>query len=236
MKSYQLYGIDEFPTLRLGGVDVTQNQLTLWGHQEEIQTRLKFFQKDVAGFEVWKVESKIPVRVFGIIKFWDSRENQIVERDFHEYLRPVEFYAYVHREDKFVMFRETKKVCRGVFEHIKKKSDTIALREKRVDFSLLRARTKKYSAAWFKKVSANIHAEGLTGDGVEDDPRFKELVAYAPLSSLTVKFKLFDADHRIQITRDAAVVLVQQYESEKTELELVLEFKRAILQNVWKDK
>src|SRR5687768_3889069 len=135
MKAYQFYEIEAFPKLRLGGVDVTQNQMSLWVQNEEIQTKAKYIQKDLAGFEVWRMESKIPVRVFGIVKLWDPRENEVVERTFNEYLRPVDFYAYVQRDENIVMFQADRKVCRGVFDHIKKKSSTIALREKRVDFA-----------------------------------------------------------------------------------------------------
>lgn len=61
-------------------------------------------------------------------------------------------------------------------------------------------------------------------------------MAYAPLSSLTVEFKHSGAEHRIQIARQAAVVLVQQYDSDKIELELALAFKQKILQNVCQDR
>lgn len=209
--------------------------MSLFGENESIETEVSMVQPDAFhGLDLLHIRSQIKVPRYGIIKFYDINEKAIVQKAFHEYLRPVDFQAYLSLPLKVCIFRAAKDVVKAVHRHLTDETSEINLVLKDIDFSKLTPQFTKYHGAWFSNVNNRIHSEGLSGNDVQDDARFRELLQTAELSNVTIPFSHGDSVHNVMITRRGSLVLKNQYKDEADELGIVLEVKKKILDMAWK--
>jgi hypothetical protein len=233
MKTYQIYEAPVFPQMNLGDHDVTTSQLAMFGANEEVSTRVTKVRVDIEGFDEFRVQSQIRIATYGVIRYYDAIRRETVTKEFSEYLKPVDFLMYHHPAERFVALQNPRKVCDAVKDNVNRQSQTIRWRDRRVDFATVRQNHAEFAGAWFRQVSANIHAEGLHGENVQNDPRFQELLEIAEMSSLTLRYNYDAAHHKVMITKQSAVVFQQAYPTVEIELALLLSVKQAILDKAW---
>lgn len=233
MKTYQVFEVTDFPEFQLGEAKEFETVLSMFGDTQTIKTTLRKTSPDIEGFEQYRIQSEVRVATFGLIRYFDNSLNQYVNRKFSEYLKPVDFSAYLLRSESIVAFQCPHKVAKEVQKHLVGETVRVGLNAKRIDFDRVRQHHDTFAGAWFRKVSANICAEGLHGTDVQIDPRFKELLKIAELSNLTLRYDYEAVHHNVMITRDCAVVFQQVYPNIEIELALLKSVKQAILANAW---
>lgn len=236
MKPYQFYTVNKILTLKPGDSVRNHVQLTLFGEDEDIETKVTMERKNYEGsLALMRVESSVRHQTFGYIRsFIESEKRKI---DFNEYLQPVDFPAYYDQEEKIIVFQSPKKVCKGVMAHLRDKACDIDLQEMEVNFTELAKIHSEYLAAWFRGVSSRVQAAGLSGNQIQDDLLFKNLSQVGQLSNVTIPWKFDGAEHSIMITNMAGIVLVHNYQNNiGFELQLVMDVYDKILKKVWLPK
>ncbi|MFA6173466.1 MAG: hypothetical protein WC701_07235 [Kiritimatiellales bacterium] len=184
MKPYQFYVVDKMPALAQGESVKNPIQLTLTGEDEEVDTVITFESENFeGGLDQYRIKSEIKYSTMGYIKTMVGSSRQRV--DFTEYLKPVDFYAFYSQERNALLFQAPKRECRGVYCHLKK-SKNIALKAMQVDFGKVMQLQQEYLGAWFRRVSARVHAAGISGEQIQDDPLYKDLSKIGALSNVTL--------------------------------------------------
>lgn len=236
MKPFQFYTVNRFPKLKVGESASTVVQLTLFGEGEDVETNIMMEKPDFEGpLDLLRVKSEIKHETYGFIKtIIDSKRKKL---DFSEYLEPVDFQAYYATQKKLVIFQAPKKVCRGVMANLNAGDCGVKLVEMVVDFAKVMELCSEYLAAWFRGVSSRVRSAGIHGEQIQQDGLFKKLLKDGVLSNVTIPWKLDDAEHRVMITANGGVVLVQDYKANLgLELKIVMDVHEKLLSKVWEEK
>jgi hypothetical protein len=236
MKPFQLYTVDRFPRLAPGDSAATQYQMTFSGEGEDVHTTVTMQKRDFEGsLDSLRVQSEVKHETYGFIKtLVDSTRRRL---EFYEYLQPVDFHAYYAAQKKIVIFQAPKKVCKGVLSNLQRSESGIALIEMRVEFPKVLELVDEYLGAWFKGVSARVRTAGLSGDQIQHDRLFKNLLVDGKLSNVVIPWEFEGSTHRIMITEHGAIVLVQDYKSNLgLELRIVMDVLDRLLKLVWEPR
>lgn len=234
MKPYQFYVVDKMPSLAQGESVKNPIQLTFTGADEEIDTIITLESESFeGGLDQYRIQSEIKYNTMGYIKTLVGSNRQ--RFDFTEYLKPVDFYAFYSRERKALLFQAPKRECRGVYCHLKK-STNIVLKEMQVDFGKVMQLQQEYLGAWFRGVSARVHAAGISGEQIQDDPLYKDLSKIGELSNVTLPWNFNGNIHKVMVTASGAIILIQTYSNIGLELALAMDVYDRLLTNVWVEK
>lgn len=236
MKPFQFYTVARFPKLKVGESIGTVIQMTLSGEGEDVQTKVTLERPDFEGpLDLLRIQSEIKHETYGFIKtIIDSKRKKL---DFSEYLEPVDFQAYYATQKKLMIFQAAKKVCRGVLPNLHSGDCGVKLIEMIVDFAKVLELCSEYQGAWFRGVSSRVRAAGIHGEQIQQDGLFKKLLKDGVLSNVTIPWKMDEAEHRVMITANAGVVLVQDYKANLgLELKIVMDVYERLLSQVWEVK
>lgn len=236
MKPYQFYMVRRFPDLAAGASVRTHFQMTFSGEGEDVETSLTLENPSFEGsLAHLRIQSEVKHETFGFIKKVIDHKRQ--RFDFSEYLQPVDFPAYYDESKKIVIFQASKKVCRGVVSNLRANPCGVEVVEMVVDFSKVLDLCNEYFGAWFRGVSSRVRAAGLSGDQLQDDALFKKLLKDGELSNVTIPWMFDNVEHRIMVTRGAAIVLIQDYKTNQgLELRLASDVFDKLLSKVWEEK
>jgi hypothetical protein len=236
MTPFQFYVAKRFPRMKAGENVVTQVQMTTTGEDEPVRTEITSVQpKYEQGLSLLQIKSEVRHEVLGYIKVI-RQENKRERIDFHEYLEPVDFYAYHDHKRKIVMFQAPRVVCKGVFGNLAANSADVALQEMEVDFSLVLQECRQFLGAWFRRVSTRVNSAGLSGNQIQNDNLFRYLAKFGHLSNVTIPWVLSGVEHKVMITQRGSIVLVQNYKDKAIELQLVLDVYDKLLSKVWRPR
>lgn len=235
MKPFQFYLVKQMSDLKPGDVIRNQVQMTFSGEAEDVRTVIKLEAENYEGdLALLRVSSSIRHETIGYIK--KLIENQRRKIDFVEYLQPVDFKAYLNRDQQLMIFQAPKRTCRGVVSHLRESPCALELAEVEVDFSKVMQMMSEYLGAWFRGVSSRVRTAGLTGDQIQDDKLFQTLSKVATLSNVTIPWDFDGAEHPVMVTSRGAVVLVRNYQDIGLELGLVMDVQERLLQRVWHER
>lgn len=238
MKTYQFYVVKQFPNLKEGQHTRTSYQMTFDGEGEDVQTTISLNKRDFHGpLDLLRVQSQIKHQTWGFVRRVIASKRETIR--FDEFFEPVDFSAFHGNRDKIVIFSAAKDVCRGVYRNVSKSSAEVKLLEMTVDFGAVLERVPftAFQGAWFRKVSPKISAAGLHGDDIQSDRWFKRLLVEGELSNLTLFWELDGVQHKIMITKSAAVVFVHDFNSDQgIELTVAMDVYERLLKHVWSVK
>lgn len=236
MKPYQFYKIRRFPNVERGKAVKNEIQLTFSGQGESVATTLTLENPEFEGsLGLMRVQSEIKHQTFGFIKTVVNHERR--KFDFTEYLEPVDFPAYIDRKREVIIFQAPKKTSKGVLSNLRANPSGVELVEMKVDFGKLLDHCSEFFSAWFRGVSARVHAANLSGDQIQDDALFKKLLKDGDISNVTIPWQLDGAEHRVMITGSGAIVLVQDYQNNQgIELQIVGDVHDRLLTKIWDEK
>jgi len=233
MKPFQFYKAKNFPIL--DAPIHNSVQLTfLEGSTRNAYTTIKskntiYLQK----FELVEIYHEMEKELIGITCI--SAENGGVrDINFTKILIPVNFEAYLNRNEKYLIINAPKDVCKSFYERLTKYMLTsIDLEEMKFDFAKAAPLITEYYGAWFKGISSKVHAAALFGREVQSDTHFIEFVKQGQLSNIQIPFLFSDISHRIMLTKKSAVVLIENYDNIEIELKLLTEVYVRLIKEVW---
>jgi len=105
-----------------------------------------------------------------------------------------------------------------------------------VDMKALLSKLPSVKGVWFKLPSGLVTASALFGSHVEESHDFKEYQESGDISVLSFHFEHNDNLHPVQVTQDGTVVLQSLYHEISDEIEIVLNIKDALLNNIFIEK
>ncbi len=156
---------------------------------------------------------------------------------FNEYVSPYTFKLYIAREAKQpfpIGWVRTKDSVATDFIRRLNKNPAFSGIERVVDFDKLRPRLTIIKGAWFHEMrAANLSATGVFGTRVDQSDEFKRAELQGRISNLLVTYTFCGIDYLLTITQHGVIVTYDQFESEEHELDLVLDFKREVLDHCW---
>lgn len=235
MKPFQFYIVKQFQKPAVGQSLRNHVQMTFSGEEEDVETVITLETENYeAGLDLLRIKSEVRYETIGFIKTLVGSERKRIQ--FNEYLQPVDFFAYFHKDRNLMIFQARKKVCSGVLNHLRAKFCGVELLEVELDFAEVLKRNSEYQAAWFRGASSRVHAVGLSGNQIQEDSLFKELQRNADLSSVTIPWLLNDVRHSVMLTRRGGVILQQNYQDIGLELELVMDVQEKLLKHVWHER
>lgn len=235
MKPFQFYIVKEFQKPAVGNSLKNQVQMTFSGEAEDIETVITLETENYeAGLDLLRIKSEIRYETLGFIKTLIGSERKRIQ--FNEYLQPVDFFAYFHKDRNLMIFQARKKVCSGVLNHLRAKFCGIELAEVELDFGKVLKLNSEYQGAWFRGASSRVQAVGLSGNQIQEDNLFKDLQQVADLSSVTIPWLHNEVRHSVMLTSRGGVVLQQNYQAIGLELELVMDVQDKLLKHVWHER
>ncbi len=106
--------------------------------------------------------------------------------------------------------------------------------ERVVDFNLLRPRLEVITGAWFDNMRvSNLSSTGVFGTRVDRSHEFGRAERHGRLKTLNLLYTFGGTEHLLTVTQSGTVVTFAAYDTEEEELDVVLEFKRQILDGCW---
>ncbi len=211
MTSYQFFMIKDFPTFTRSRKEITnQVQMTITGAPETIHTKITPVQathKD--NFDRLIIETGIKYEVFGYT--YVPINGKLEKKDFSEYVRTVEFPAYLKRDMNAIILKANHKVASGFLNNIKKGNTGVSLLNAEIDFDKVHSLYSRYIAAWFKEISPNVRSLGMSGIKIEDTVQFKQFLALGVISALGMEFPYEGQQHPIILGKRASVTLYKNY-------------------------
>lgn len=158
-------------------------------------------------------------------------------RTFREFVSPYKFPMYLTREpngEQPVLWVRTKEQVAGDFiRRLNTLPDFQAI-ERRVDFDRLRPQLSMIKGAWFAEMrAANLSSTAVYGTRVDRSQEFRRAEQQGRLRTLSILHKYHDVDYLMMVTTDGTIVTYDAYDTEEDELDVVIDFKRQILDSCW---
>jgi hypothetical protein len=218
-KAYHIYYIENMPDLSKGAISVPC-QLALLNDIEVPDTTLSLVTEQYhAGFAMCKVHHEIIVSIMG-------RTHGYV---FNEFVRPYDFYAYIHARQRIIVFQGSSDVVSDAVNVMNKKVSGFELVRHRLDLKKLLPYVAYVKGAWFRMRNPNLAAQGLFGDHVDKDPSFDQALKFGEsMSTMMLNFEHADRLFLTTLLQECGVVLYENMDTE-LELDLVLELKRSLM-------
>lgn len=156
---------------------------------------------------------------------------------FQEFVSPYTFTMYVIHEsngDHPTLWVRTKdKVATDFVRRLNTLPGFLAI-ERRIDFNLLRPRLDMIKGAWFAEMqAANLSSTAVFGTRVDRSDEFQRAELQGRLRTLTVLHNYGGTDYLLMVTTDGTVVAYDAFDTEEDELDVVLDFKRRVLDGCW---
>lgn len=157
--------------------------------------------------------------------------------DFLEYITPYKFGMYILRDGEgewpLALVKTKDPVARDFIKRMNEHPEFLAV-ERMVDFNLLRPRVEVITGAWFDNMrSTNLSSTGVFGTRVDRSDEFGRAERHGRLKTLMVVHRCGPSNHLLTITQSGTVVTFAGYETEEAELDVVLDFKRGVLDHCW---
>jgi len=219
-KSYHLYEIETFPDFGANGNLKVPSQLALLEGMEVPDTSITMVAPDYhAGFSRCRVHHEMLVHIMG-------RARGIT---FNEFIQPFDFEAYIHTRQGFIAFQGKGEVVNDAVDVLNKKLNGFQLRSRELDLKKLLPYITYIKGAWFKMSNPNLAAQALFGDHVDRDPSFERALKLGEsMSTIMMNYEYNDNIYLATVLREYGVVFYSNIFTE-TELELVLDIKRSLL-------
>jgi hypothetical protein len=238
MKPYQFYKVTAFPTHRQGEPFGNDIQTAFLGEAESISTRLTLTAPGFEGdLDQYRIVSEVKHSALGFIKHYISENEERKKVQFSEYLEPVDYFAFYSAPRQIIAFQAKKETCKGVIGNLRANPCGVVLQEMVVDFKEVLSRCREYQGAWFRNVSTRVRAAALSGDEIQNDALFINLLAAGDLSNVTIPWSFEEGVHSVMITSTAAICLLHDYpENQGFELRLIMNVFDDLLSKVWGQK
>jgi len=235
MTSYQFFMVEDFPKFTKARREISnQVQMTITGAPETIHTKITpvpaTHHKD--GFERLRVETGIKYEVFGYT--YVPFNGKLERKDFSEYVKTVEFPAYVNRDANTLILKASDKVAKGFLKNVEQGNTGIKPLNAEIDFDKVHKQNPTYIAAWFKGISPNVRSLGMSGFKIEDTEQFRQCLALGVISALAMEYPYEGVQNGFVLGKRASVSLYKNYtKSHINESSLIIKIFDEIVSESW---
>lgn len=239
MKAFSIFACDEFPEFDTSR-KITDSTMRdeLFGSHERI-TSLELTKKDYLHNNVTlcNVTHVVDYNRAGETLAYLGGEFQHVI--FNNYFQTVEFPLYYNSDLKIVIIEAKKRVAGSFYSYVSKsnKFTHLKISRRKVDYDLLKQEIEEYYSVWFRDMkSQGVTAANLTGLKLTDHPHYQDFVNQgAAISSAIVPYVYENSQHRLQVTQDSGIVLIDTYQNTSDELSVLIKFVEEVLIKTWVD-
>jgi len=156
---------------------------------------------------------------------------------FLEYVTPYTFPVYIVSDSgadwPLILVKTKDAVAKDFVKRLNQHAEFQAI-ERMVDFNQLRPRLQVITGAWFDNMRvSNLSSTGVFGARVDRSDEFGRAERHGRLKTLTGIHTCGRIDHLLTITQSGTIVTFGAYETEEAELDVVLDFKRSVLDHCW---
>ena len=103
MKPFQFYIVKQFQKPAVGQSLRNHVQMTFSGEEEDVETVITLETENYeAGLDLLRIKSEVRYETIGFIKTLIGSERKRIQ--FNEYLQPVDFFAYFHKDRNLMIF------------------------------------------------------------------------------------------------------------------------------------
>jgi hypothetical protein len=185
---------------------------------------------------IWKSRDEITFKDFQTYDIEHEREEEVFcrigPREYNKIIRKGFIKAY-HSENLGLLLLSGKKA--DILDFCKKTKDFnfIKIQTASIDMKKLLQKLAAVNLVWFRFRQGEIHASALMGSHVESTPEFHKYEEAGDISTLSFYFQILDGNlHPVMVTQDGAIVLYQTYQNISDEVEIVLNVKQELLDDI----
>jgi hypothetical protein len=237
MTAYQFFMVKDFPAFTRARKEISnQVQMTITGAPETIHTKITPLQTAlIEKFEPLRIETGIKYEVFGYT--YIPINGKLEKKDFSEYVRTVEFPAYLNRDLRVIILKANHKVAAGFLKNIRSANTGISLLNTQIDFNKVHELFPRYIAAWFKNLSPNLKSGALSGINIENTVQFKQFLKLGEISALGMDFSYEGQSQPFILGKHSAVSLYKPNKSGLVhEAKLIIRIFEQFVSKTWVER
>jgi len=223
-RSYKICILKSFDNEKIGPKRlVFGNQREFEGIGKGPETQIYTSRDSVSldDFKRYTIEHEIEETVHG----------RIGSQAFQKYIRMGEIDAYKSISRNLLLLSGKK---RDVLDFCRKYKDYPSMKfvTTKIEMAQLLALLPSVKGVWFGFPNGQLSASALMGHNLEATPDFQHFKERGTISTLSFQFSVKGEMHPIMVTEDGAVVLQANYGDRTTEIGLVEEIKKKLLERI----
>ncbi len=223
-RSYSIFEITKFPEIPVNGKIIAPFQGVMMVSGEQIQ--------DPPATEVEAISSipKLDVQVLRIThEMVINQAGRVYDKHFSRFVSESKFPAYYFAQDKVLLLKCKKPVARSAIRMLLKREDIDGY-YKVLILDSIRPYIDKLKGAWFKmEDSVDVSSQAFFGPSVDHDIRFSKAMDEGEMNHVRFDYPFKDEQVHVGISSDCTISVFNDDLDEQSELEMILEIKKDLL-------